>query len=63
MLVFTQKQMISTSELHEEHSFGGQNTQHLTLGQHSSLVLHWLSVPGDYGSNPDGVATFSVFCF
>ena len=29
---FSAKKMISTSERHEEHLFGCQHTQHLTLG-------------------------------
>ena len=31
--------------------------------QHSSLVAHWLSVPGDHSSNPGGGINFSSFIY
>ena len=32
------------------------------MGQHSSLVAHWLLVAGDHGSNPGGVEKITLLC-
>ena len=41
---------------------GNRKLDNNLVGQHSSLVTHWLSVLGDHGSDPGGKRTIFEDC-